>query len=398
MITVQEAIIKIMGSCRDFGTEQVNLGAANNRILREVLVADRDFPPFDRVTMDGVGIVTDTFNGGQRDFTIAGIAAAGAEQQKLQNPEHCLEVMTGAISPEGVDAVIRYEDVEIIGQTAKILVETIKLRQNIHQQGSDRPLGNLLLAEGVKMSAAEAGVAATVGKDKLLVSRLPRTVVISTGDELVDISATPLRHQIRRSNSISIRASLEQFGIFADLCHMNDSWEEILKALGQTLSDYDLIILSGGVSKGKYDFLPEAFEKLGVKKHFHKVLQRPGKPFWFGTKDKHTAIFALPGNPVSTFMCTHRYVVPWLRQSLGMKKQVDVFAVLSESVFFKPDLTYYVQVKLSHDEQGRLKAQPMRGNGSGDLASLVDADGFMELPRGRDTFREGEVFRVFLYR
>ncbi len=398
MITVEEAINHIMSSCRDFGTEQVNLTTANNRILREALVADRDFPPFDRVTMDGIGIVTDMFNQGQRDFTIAGIAAAGADQQSLQNPEHCLEVMTGAILPDGVDAVVRYEDVEIIDQRAKIAVEAVKFRQNIHRQGSDRPLGDLLLAEGVKMSAAEAGVAATVGKDKLLVSRLPKTVVISTGDELVDISATPLRHQIRRSNSISVRASLESFGLVADLCHINDSWEEILKALEQILSDYDLIILSGGVSKGKYDFLPEAFEKLGVKKHFHKVLQRPGKPFWFGTKDEHTAIFALPGNPVSTFMCTHRYVVPWLRQSLRMKKPADVFAVLSESVFFKPDLTYYVQVKLSHDEQGRLQAKPMRGNGSGDLASLVDADGFMELPRGKDTFQAGEVFRVFLYR
>jgi len=143
--------------------------------------------------------------------------------------------------------------------------------------------------------------------------------------------------------------------------------------------------------------VPDALANLGVVKHFHKVAQRPGKPFWFGGKE-NTRVFALPGNPVSSFMCLNRYFYPWLRASLGLLPMVTPFAELTANFHFKPDLTYFLQVKTSYSPAGKILATPVEGNGSGDLANLVDADAFLELPRGRNDFEKGEVFPLFVYR
>jgi molybdopterin molybdotransferase len=148
---------------------------------------------------------------------------------------------------------------------------------------------------------------------------------------------------------------------------------------------------------GKFDYLPEALEALGVRKLFHKVSQRPGKPFWFG-RGGRAVVFALPGNPVSTFVGTLRYFQPWLRASLGMPAFEQWHAVLEEDFFFKPDLTYFLQVKLEYRSDGSTGAWPVAGRGSGDLANLADADAFLELPRERQDFRKGEIYPLIPYR
>jgi len=164
------------------------------------------------------------------------------------------------------------------------------------------------------------------------------------------------------------------------------------------------------VSKGKYDFLPEVLEELGVKKQFHRVAQRPGKPFWFGRtaslgmsgrdgeqeKTNNAIVFAFPGNPISTFVNCLVYFYPWYQRSIGLELKTET-AILAEEVVFKPDLTYFLQVKLN-SRFGHLVATPVRGNGSGDLASLVHADAFIQLPKGKTEFKKGEVFPVIRYK
>lgn len=398
MITFQQALQTVLAEAKDFGTEKVAMMAAIGRILREDLKADRDFPPYDRVTMDGIAFQFDAIkkNGGK--FKIEGIAAAGAPEMTLKNDENCLETMTGAMLPKNTDTVIRYEDVILENGTATLQVFDFKKGKNIHQKGSDRPRGSLLVNAGKQITAAEIGVAATVGKTELAVSRLPKISIIGTGDELVEVAVNPQPHQIRKSNSFSIQAALLSLGIPSENHHLNDDLAEVTANLKTLITNNEVLILSGGVSKGKFDYLPSALESLNVEKLFHKVKQRPGKPFWFGKAQNGTLIFALPGNPVSSFMCTHRYVLPFLKACLQLEKTPQARAVLTQDFTFKPDLTYFLQVKISYHENGQILATPIEGNGSGDLANLTDADGFLQLPTGKEKFSRGEVYSLYLYR
>jgi molybdopterin molybdotransferase len=398
MITVEEALTIINENLVDFGTEKISLDKSLNRVLKENLKTDRDLPPYDRVTMDGIAIQYEEFVSGKVSFPIEDIAAAGMPRKRLSSGKNCLEVMTGSIMPLNCDTVIRYEDLKIKDQTATIIVSNLSPKQNIHYKGEDRKSKELIVAKDTIISSAEIGVAASIGKSDILVSRLPRTLVISTGDELVPINAIPLDHQIRRSNVYRIVTSLLDYGIQADNKHLNDDEEEITRALKVYLENYDVLILSGGVSKGKFDFLPRVLEKVGVKKLFHRIKQRPGKPFWFGKYRDKCTIFALPGNPVSSFLCMHRYFNYWLHSSLNSKISTIPCAELTRDVQFKPDLTYFLEVKIKFNNQGKILATPVKGNGSGDLANLVDADAFIELPRGKEFYTSGEVYPVYFYR
>jgi len=397
LITVEKANQLIAENARDFGMEAIPLEEGIGRVLREPIIADRDFPPYDRVTMDGIAIQFEDYRSGTRSFKISGVAAAGAEKMMLQSPNECLEVMTGAIIPDGLDTVIQYEHLAIKDRIASLQVEGVNKRQNIHFKGMDRKQGDEVIHPGKKISSPEIGVCATVGKQQIEVSRLPRTIIVSSGDELVEIDEIPEAHQIRRSNVYRLKAVLNHYHIQADTAHLPDRYEPIVRKLEQLLSAYELIILSGGISRGKFDFLPEALEEVGVKKYFHRVAQRPGKPFWFGSKEE-TTVFALPGNPVSSFMCVQQYFKPWLDRCLQLKPQPKPKAVLGKDVVFKPDLTYFLEVKLNYSDEGQLTANPVKGNGSGDLANLVYADAFMVLPGEKSKFFKGEVYPVIFYR
>jgi molybdopterin molybdotransferase len=251
---------------------------------------------------------------------------------------------------------------------------------------------------GQIIGPAQINMAASVGKSELLVIKTPRVVILSSGDELVDVTDTPLPYQIRRSNNYSTHALLQRYGISAAMLHLPDDPEIIDREVGRCLSEFDAILLSGGVSMGKFDYIPQVLEDLGVQKQFHKVRQRPGKPFWFGTFGEKGVLFALPGNPVSTFMCLHRYFLPWLEASLGLPPAPPRFAVLEKNLRFEPQLTYFVQVKLKYGEDARLWAEPMEGHGSGDFSNLLDTDAFLELPLERTEFSTSEVFRVIPFK
>jgi molybdopterin molybdotransferase len=390
MISVQEASNIISSHVGSFGTELVALDNALGRVLAENIHADRDFPPFNRVAMDGICIRFEDFKNGQRSFPIQSTQAAGSPPQTL-NVGAAIEIMTGAVLSHDADSVIRYEDLDIKENISTIVIGDVRFGQNVHKQGSDRNAGDNLILKDTRITATEIGILATVGKSQLKVYKQPSVAIVSTGDELVDVEQSPMPHQIRKSNVHSLKALLNGYGISPELIHLGDNKNEISKTVSSILANNDVILMSGAVSKGKFDFLPEVLENLGVKKHFHKVEQRPGKPFWFGTKS-NTCVFAFPGNPVSTFVCAKRFFEPWLKKSLKIPMFTQ-FAQLTDDVSFKPNLTYFLQVKLSNSG-GTILAHPTPGNGSGDLANLAVADAFLELPADRQTFEAGEVFSL----
>ena len=394
LISVNDATNIILNEAIDYGSEQVPIQNALGRILAEPLIADRDFPPFDRVTMDGIAVKASSFFGENKNFRIQSTQSAGEQRQTLLLDNECIEVMTGAILPVNTDTVVRYEDLEIQNGFAKILSE-IKPNQNIHNQGEDRKKGDLIVANNKLIRSPEIAIAASVGAIKLVVKRNPTILIITSGDELVPIQSTPEPHQIRTSNVYGIASSLVKFGIIAETQHINDSFEETVNSINNALESFDVLILSGGVSMGKKDFIPKALEHVGVEKLFHKLAQTPGKPFWFGKKERKL-VFALPGNPVSTYLCTVRYIIPWLQKSLETKFSQE-FARLSEDFQIKSSLTYFLQVKLSNDNAA-ITATPIKGHGSGDFANLVDADAFMEMPFfEKNEFKKGEILKVWRF-
>lgn len=397
MIDVEEAIKIFKNNTEDYGSELVHLSESIGRILKEEWHTDRDLPPYDRVTMDGIAIRYEDYSRGTRKFKIESIAAAGDPQKELLSADCCLEVMTGSIMPKASDTVIRYEDLTIADGIAKVNLDKITAKQNVHFKGSDRRSGERVCHINTIISSAEIGLAASIGQSKVKVAKLPTAMVISTGNELVPIDTAPLTHQIRRSNVYRITTALESLHINCEQAHLIDDEKEIRTALEKYLNEYDLVILSGGVSKGKFDFIPKVLDDLGAQKLFHKIAQRPGKPFWFGTY-KRCKIFAFPGNPVSSFICMHRYFIDWLGYSLGTSLRKSIYASLTEDVHFKPDLTYYLEVQITYTDDGKIMATPQKGNGSGDLANLVDADAIIQLPRGKNLYEQGEVHPIYFYR
>lgn len=395
MISTAQALQTILNSAQDFGVEEIPFIKSVGRILKEDIRADRDFPPFNRVSMDGIAVDFPQFKTGQRSFKIEGIQAAGSEQINLKNPENCIEVMTGSVLPNNTNAVIRYEDVTINENIATINTEGINDAQNIHEKGKDGKVGDLLIQQNTIISAAEIGVLATVGKSTVKVAKQPKVMIVSTGDELVGVAEIPLEHQIRRSNVFTLVSLLEKLHIPSKTAHLTDDKPELKEKIKTYLSTYDVLLFSGAVSKGKYDFLPEVLDELGVEKLFHRVAQRPGKPFFYG-KTECCNVFAFPGNPISTFVNCLAYFYPWYYKSVGVEQEEEN-AILAEDVSFKPNLAYFLQVQLSF-RYGHLIATPIKGNGSGDLASLVNTDAFIQLPATQREFKKGDVFPIIRYR
>jgi molybdopterin molybdotransferase len=397
MVSVEEAERIILQQCKDFGTEIVSFDSCLGKVLAEDILADRDLPAFNRVTMDGIAIDYEAFKNGTRSFKIKAAQSAGGQPIDINSNNECIEIMTGAALPSTTNTIIPYEVVEIKNGIATINTETVSISQYIHHKGKDKKQNEMLVEANQFITPTIISIAATVGKTTLRVKKAPGIIIISTGDELIEINEIPSPFQIRRSNNYILHAALKQFAINADMLHLPDEPTIIEKELQGFIDKYDVIILSGGVSMGKFDFVPSALEKLQVKKLFHKVRQKPGKPFWFGIHEKGPLVFALPGNPVSTFMCFQRYFLLWLKSSWQIKINNNC-AILNADFTFKTALQYFLQVKLHINEKGELLAAPVEGNGSGDVANLLQADAFMELPLERNECKKGEVFPIWAFK
>jgi molybdopterin molybdotransferase len=384
MVTVKEAEKIIQSKIKSFGIENIPFEDSLGRV-------------------DGIAISYASFESGIKSFKIIATQAAGDAPVEINHPDECIEIMTGAALPHTTDTVIRYEDVIIESARqpdregiAILNSNSFTKGQSIHYKGKDKKQHEIVAAANQLITPALISMAASVGKKELAVKKLPRVIIISSGDELVEVNETPSPYQLRRSNNYFIKAVLEKYCLHADMLHIADDLEKIKKIILKCLEEYDVIIISGGISMGKFDYIHHSLEAVSVKKLFHKVQQKPGKPFWFGAYKNEALVFAFPGNPVSTGMCLHRYFLPWLEASIGLPLE-KVYAILNENFSFTPALQYFLQVQLKN-ENGKIFATPFEGNGSGDFANLLNTQAFMELPMEQNYFTKGEVYRVWPYK
>jgi molybdopterin molybdotransferase len=384
MIHVHEADLILRDRVPLYGTEPCRLDEATGRILREQVRADRPLPPYARVAMDGIAVSGRALQAGTHVFRCEGTQRAGAAARALTAIDGCIEVMTGAVLPVGSDCVIRAEDIDLEDRTARLLAgRPARASRNVHEKGSDCAAGALLIEPGTRLNAALIGIAASVGTAGLLVITLPTIAVVSTGDELVPVGRAPLDHQVRCSNGHAVRSALRSSGFDATTVHhFADDEALLLDGLEPLLRQHDVLVLSGGVSMGRFDFVPDVLQRLGVECHFHKVRQKPGKPVWFGTAAHgRKLVFGLPGNPVSALVCAYRYLLPALERASGVRSPGPLQAVLADDVVVNGEVTVFAPARL-HFEAGRLLATPVAMNGSGDFKSLAVTDGFVEVERG----------------
>jgi molybdopterin molybdotransferase len=377
--------------------ESLPLAQCAGAVLRENIYAERDQPPFDRVAMDGVALDSRTVASGTRSFEVRATQAAGDVPLTLGAATDCIEVMTGAVLPGGCDCVVPVEELTVSGARATLGERTrAEAWQNVHRRGSDTRQGTLLLSAGTRLRSPEIAIAASAGMARIRVSSQPMLVVISTGNELIEPGEPVLAHQIRRSNAYAVVSALREHGFqrVAD-DHIADDAGEMRARLRFHLETHDVLVLSGGVSMGRFDLVPQTLEELGVRPIFHKVAQRPGKPLWFGVAPSGAAVFGLPGNPVSTLVCLARYVLPALAGASGQSPGPAARMALGAPVTVTPPLTHFVPARIEQDEWGRDWAQPSPTNGSGDFTSLAGTDGFVELPPGPNTYARGFVTRLY---
>jgi molybdopterin molybdotransferase len=395
VLTTTEALARILASMPELPAVAVDVASATGRTLRQTVIAERDQPPFDRVMMDGVAITYADYAAGATSFPIQCTQMAGEPAAELEAGK-CIEIMTGASLPGGADCIVPVERIDVVDGVA-ILEDghEPQERQFIHACGSDHVAGTELLSPGKRIAPADVAVIASAGLTSVEVSAVPRVAIVSTGNELVPAGKPIEAHQVRLSNGPAIAAMLASHG-YGD-CHQDHIVDErnvLSERLAAHLDACDTLILSGGVSMGKADFVPEVLADLGVDVVFHKVSQRPGKPMWFGVAPGDKPVFALPGNPVSALVCCRQYIVPALAKAALEGDSLPEFASLAGDVTFKPELTCFQPVRLISNAAGQVLAMPVKTNTSGDFTALSGTDGYVELAATESHFPTGTPARL----
>jgi len=382
MLTTTEALEAVLAATPVFSTETVAAADATGRILRQIIRAERNQPPFDRVMMDGIAFSWSDYDDGQRSFPIQAIQAAGDEVLSLESGK-CIEIMTGASLPLNANCIVPVEQITVSDDVAKIANDyEVKKDRFVHPHGSDFAKGAHLLTPGKRISPLDIAIIASCGEIEVEVAADPVVRVVSTGNELVAAGDPIEPHQIRMSNGPAVLSLLAAHGYKRTKHdHIVDDIDRLRDRLATHLADADVLILSGGVSMGKADYVPQVLADLGVERVFHKVSQRPGKPMWFGKGPSGQTVFALPGNPVSALVCCRQYVVPALARASGAIEQPPEFAAIASNVSFKPSLTCFQPVRLMSNAAGQTLALPVKTNTSGDFASLSATDGYVELTK-----------------
>jgi molybdopterin molybdotransferase len=391
LISISQAEALIAEHMPSFGRELVHLDDAAGRILRQAVHAEHDHPPFDRVMMDGIAVRWSANL--PRRLRVAGAQVAGMRRQALPDGVACLDVTTGAMVPDGSDCVIPVEQLQRDGDSV-VLSDDCRpaAGQFIHRRGSDCVQGTLLLSPGMRLGPAEMALLAANGVARVEVASAPSIAIVSTGDELVEVGAALGEGQIRRSNDTAVRAALRLDGFDrVAMEHIVDDEAVTQARIADLLERHDVLLLSGGVSMGQRDYVPAALAAQGVRKVFHRIAQKPGKPMWFGIGPRGQAVFALPGNPVSALVCATRYARPALRAAQGLPSPGAEHVCLDEAVDINPTLASFVPARVETDAQGRLMAYPVPSRTSGDFSSLPRTQGFVQLPPGQGKAPAGTV-------
>ena len=399
MIPVEKALDAILDHVRRMGTERTDLLHSLGRVLAEPVVSGRDHPPWNSSAMDGYAVRHDDLEPAseQHSVTLEVIEeiAAGALPQKALQPGQASRIMTGAPVPEGADAVIRVEDTRTEGKHVRI-VQPVEAGEHIRLRGEDIRAGNVVLAQNSTIGSAEVGLLASVGRSHVQVYQQPRVAILATGNELADLGEALSPNKILNSNGYAVAAQvIEAGGVPVLLGVAKDTREELSDRLTQGLSA-DLILISGGVSVGAYDFVKDVLERLGVSMAFWKVAMKPGEPLAFGTLQAKP-IFGLPGNPVSTMVTFEQFVRPALRKMQGhsLLFRPVIEAVVMERITKKPGKTHFVRAVVRKTGD-RHEVWTTGSQSSGVLTSMVRANGLLIFPSESGEIEKGQTVKVQL--
>jgi molybdopterin molybdotransferase len=376
---------------------RVPLAEAQGLYLAEDLLADRDYPPFDKSLMDGYAVRASDVLATPVELRLVGEVAAGGQSSRVLAAGETMAIMTGAPIPPGTDGVVPIEDTARAGDVIRI-ARADKPGRFIARQGADIRQGEIVLRRGTKLEAAQLAVAATIGAHQPAVHPRVRVAVLSTGDEIIPIDATPNGAQIRNSNSLMLAALLKRFGCeVTDLGIARDDPDTIRQAIVRGQS-YDALFITGGMSMGAYDYVPGLLKQLGYDLRITKLRIKPGKPFVFGVGDKIKGtgafVFGLPGNPVSGFACTVRLASRLLtRLAGGVPLERWLVARLSAPVAANGPREFYQPARLSWSAEGPLVA-PLPWKGSADLFTLAGADALLVRPENDSPQPIGAPVRI----
>lgn len=377
----------VLEQAHSFGKEVLPLGKVFGRVLGEKIIADRDYPPFNRAAMDGYALRYEDFEKGVRSFTINETIFAGQIPSTKLSAGECYKIMTGAATPSDADIIIRREDTEEQNGTVSITINEVKQLQNIALRGEDLHTGDHIMDKAMVATPAIISMLAAIGKNTVQVEKLPRVAIITTGNEVIPIDQPVNDVQIRNSNAWLLQALLAKNGIVPfSIVHMPDERAQLQQAFRDAMQA-DIIISCGGVSAGDADFVPEAAQAIGAQQLFHKVMIRPGKPIWCGKLDQKM-IFALPGNPLSTMVTFTLFVQPFLNACYGLPAPLQLRMTMKEERVKKNTLDEFFPAKII---PGTASVQAVPFNGSGDIRTAIFADGIALHPRDKLVLKAGDM-------
>ncbi len=400
MLTYEQARQKVIEQLSDKkgprATEPVRVGDALGYVLAQEVKTDREYPPFNRATRDGYAVFAADVKAGVT-LKCTGEIKAGDRVTKELWTETCVQIMTGAAVPSGADAVVMIEHTKRDGEQVKFERDALT-GQNIVPRGSEARAGQTLLTPGTRLGYAELASAAQVGAAELKCASKPRVAILSTGDEIVPVDSIPGRFQIRNSNSVSLAAQVRLAGGKPILLgNAMDREDDLSSKIRRGLQE-DLLVLSGGVSMGKYDLVEKVLRGMETEFYFDAVAIRPGKPAVFG-KCGEKFVFGLPGNPVSTMVTFELFVAPAVDLLSGAEARELLLAEarLGEELNEKPGVTHFLPARMEGQGAAR-EVRALKWQGSGDVAALGKANCFVVVPAEREKIEVGEKVEVLVRR
>lgn len=394
METLDSALKLISSLVTGFAKELVSLEDADGRFLSKDIIADRNYPPFNRAAMDGYAIMKIDWEKGIRKYKIAETILAGQASQVQITSGYCYKIMTGAATPPAADAIIRREDAKEFDQEVELQADEVRSYQNISREGEDAKKGNLLVRAPARCNAQIISILAATGNHQVEVYSLPSVSVVTTGDEVVPIPGAVTPYQIRNSNQFLLKSLLKKWQISPRFSrHVGDQIEALQEALSEAITS-DITIINGGVSAGDADYVPAILKSLGVKEIFHKVSIRPGKPLWVGQTSEDKVVFALPGNPLSCLTTFTIFVESFLFKSNGFESRPSFKLPILQSRSKKHSLTEFFPVRLDPEAVG---LQVLGYNGSGDITAGVFADGLGVQPNDCPSLLNGDLVEFYSF-
>lgn len=393
MLTFEQALSivkeKLGGAKRDPATEVLPLEQVRGRVLAEDICADRDYPPFHRATRDGYALRVSDLGSLPAILERVGEVRAGEHYVGKLGAAQCIEIMTGAPLPDGADAVVMSEHVRVHGNRVEV-PRALSPFENIVRQGSEAASGSRVLARGRRLNPAEMGLLASVGQARMKVFVEPRVAILPTGDEIVAVDRQPEWFQIRNSNAVALAAQVAAAGGVPRIAGIAPDLKEPLKQLMENGLEADLLLMSGGVSMGKYDLVAQVLKDLGAEIYFQGVAIRPGKPLVFG-RVRGKYFFGLPGNPVSTFVTFELFVRPAIALLAGADIECASFlrARLGKPFKQKNGLTAFMPARVQREGADPV-VNLVGWQGSGDLVGVVAANCFLVVHPEQTEIAAGE--------